>query len=162
MVTSFSRIAAVMALVPSLGMAAVWVAGREPELAPPAQRRALSVLPAYIGQLELSDAQKREIDAIGRKEEEWVRRLERALAESADELRRAELAQPFDETLVAALVGREAEIGAHLRGAQSRVVSKIVEILTPAQRRQFGGLRLDGHIEPVCANTISRAEAPRL
>jgi len=142
MITTFPRIAAA-ALLAILGVGAVLLAVKTPRLyASAAPAATTSALPAIVSQLELSGAQRQQIDAIGAEEGPWVQRLQQAFAASSDDLGIAELAQPFDEALVAALVGRQAELAAYLRGAESRVVSRIVQVLTPEQRQRFADLRL--------------------
>lgn len=158
MITRFLRIAAA-ALVPVVGGVLVWMAAWAPD-GSSAVPAAAPPFPGLVSQLELSRTQTGQIEEISAREGPRVRRLEQAFAESADELRRAELALPFDETLVATLVGRQAELAAHLRGTESRVVSRIVGVLTPEQRRRFAELRLGRLAEPISPSSLQRTGAP--
>ncbi len=94
-------------------------------------------LEGVLPQLELADVQEWRIREIRAKEQSRIRSLQEAFAETTELLREAETTQPFDEALVSRLVERQAEISACLRGTESRVVSEIVTVLTPEQRRAF-------------------------
>lgn len=104
---------------------------------------AASWISPVLADLALDGEQERRVVEMVRLEEPWVRRLEQALAEARGDLRRAELAQPYDETLVAALLDRHTELSAHLRGTESRLIGRIARVLTPDQQRQLAALRLD-------------------
>src|SRR5262249_4557896 len=97
-----------------------------------------------LAQLDLDRAQREQIDLLGLRERGRIERLERALAATERELRTAELAQPFDAERVNDLVARRAELAAHLRGTESRVVSEIAALLTEEQQHRFLELRLGG------------------
>jgi Spy/CpxP family protein refolding chaperone len=92
---------------------------------------------AQVSDLDLSAEQQQRIAEIVTLEEPWVRKLEDALADARETLGRAELACPFDEALVSDLIGREAELASHLRGVESRLVSRIANVLTAEQRERF-------------------------
>jgi Spy/CpxP family protein refolding chaperone len=94
-----------------------------------AKARAFGVLPvaeeAPLDALPLTDARRDEIERIEAREADRMGALRRALAVTEIELRRAELAEPFDEERVNALVAQQAELRGYLRGAESRVVAEI-------------------------------------
>jgi Spy/CpxP family protein refolding chaperone len=94
--------------------------------------------------LELSAAQAEQVDALRTRERRRIEALERALAQVEQELRHAELVIPFDAERVNALVTRRAELGAYLRGAESRMVAEIAALLTSEQREHFAALRESG------------------
>src|SRR5262245_14080492 len=91
--------------------------------------------------LGLDDTQREQIEGLRARERPGVEVLQRAIVATERELRMEELAQPFDAERVNTLVALQAELTAHLRGAESRVVSEISEILTSEQRRRFAELR---------------------
>jgi Spy/CpxP family protein refolding chaperone len=104
-----------------------------------------------LARLGLDDTQKERVERLRAEERPRVEWLRRALAEIEQEIRREELASPFDAERVNGLVGGQAELTAHLRGTESRLVSRIAELLTSEQRRRLAELRVDG---------APRAEAP--
>jgi Spy/CpxP family protein refolding chaperone len=99
---------------------------------------------SVIAELGLDERQAAQIERLRARERDRVERLQRALAATEQELRREELAQPFDAERVNALVARRAELTAYLRGTESRVVSEIARLLTSEQRRRFAELRAPG------------------
>jgi Spy/CpxP family protein refolding chaperone len=106
---------------------------------------------AVLARLGLDDTQKARLERLRAEERPRVEWLRRALAEIEQEIRREELASPFDAERVNGLVGRQAELTAHLRGTESRLVSRIAELLSSEQRRRLAELRVEG---------APRAEAP--
>jgi Spy/CpxP family protein refolding chaperone len=105
-----------------------------------------------LARLGLDDTQKEQVERLRAEERRRVGWLRRALAEIEQEIRREELATPFDAERVNGLVGRQAELTAHLRGTESRLVSRIAELLSNEQRRRLAELRVEGG--------APRAEAP--
>ena len=95
------------------------------------------------------------------RERRRIEGLERALAATERSLRSAELAQPFDAEYVNRLVARRAELAAHLRGTESRVVSEIAALLTPEQQRLFAELRLAGATATPRARALEAPAASR-
>ena len=104
-----------------------------------------------LARLGLDDTQIERVERLRAEEHPRVEWLQRALAEIEQEIRREELASPFDAERVNELIGRQAELAAHLRGAESRVVSGIAELLRSEQRQRLAELRVEG---------APRAEAP--
>ena len=107
-----------------------------------------------LAQLGLNETQRKQIERIRAQEQPWVEELQHAVAATEQELRRAELAQPFDAGRVNDLIAHQAELSAYLRGTESRVVSEIAELLTSKQQRRFAQLR------SADANAPPRADAP--
>ena len=104
-----------------------------------------------LARLGLDDTQTERVERLRAEERPRVEWLQRALAEMEQEIRREELASPFDAERVNELVGRQAELTAHLRGTESRLVSRIAKLLSSEQRRGLAELRVEG---------APRAEAP--
>jgi Spy/CpxP family protein refolding chaperone len=146
-----SRLVLVAALaVADLGLVGVLSIARAPSRDANAPRQAspaavgmrLAAPATTLAQLGLSETQR---DQIGRLEERERRRIdaiERTLAKTEQELRRAELVQPFDAERVGELVARRAELAAYLRGTESRIVAEIAGLLTPDQQRRLWELRV--------------------
>lgn len=111
-----------------------------PALAPEAGALERSVADP-LAELELDAEQAERIDALRSREARRIEALERALADTEDSLRRAELEVPFDAVRVNELVARQAELLGLLRGTESRVVAEIAALLDPAQQRRFAELR---------------------
>jgi len=111
---------------------------------------AASTLPAILSQLDLSTLQRARIEKLFGAEKRRLVALRDALTDLDAALRRAELEQPFDEDLVSSLVAQQAEFNGYARGAESRMVSSILSLLTPEQRHRFVELRL-GHLDPLAA-----------
>jgi Spy/CpxP family protein refolding chaperone len=97
-----------------------------------------------LARLGLSATQREALDGLALGERRRVDGLLRSFAATERELRLAELALPFDAARVNELVAHRAELVAYLRGTESRLVSKIVRLLTRDQRRIFAELRLSG------------------
>ena len=138
---------AVLGLVAALGV--VRAPGTEagvPRESVPAtlEPRAPAPPVSTLAQLGLDTTQREQIERLGMRERRRVEGLEGALAATERNLRSAELAQPFDAEYVNRLVARRAELAAHLRGTESRVVAEIAALLTPEQQRLFLELRLAG------------------
>ncbi len=111
-----------------------------------------------LAELGLDEMQAAQIERLRARERDRVERLQRTLAATEQELRREELAQPFDAERVNALVVRQSELTAYLRGTESRVVSEIARMLTSEQRRRFAELRAPG--TPTAPRAAARP-APR-
>lgn len=151
-----TRLAVIVALSVLLVMAAL--AARQAATAGDAvAREAVPVIGSeatgapLLARLGLDDTQKERVERLRAQERPRVEWLRRALAEIEQEIRREELASPFDAERVNGLVGRQAELTAHLRGTESRLVSRIAELLSSEQRRRLAELRVEG---------APRAEAP--
>ena len=110
-----------------------------------------SIRAPVLARLGLDDTQIERVERLRAEEHPRVEWLRRALAEVEQEIRREELASPFDAERVNELIGRQAELTGHLRGTESRVVSRIAELLSSEQRRRLAELRVEG---------APRAEAP--
>lgn len=136
----------VVAAIGSLSVLVIGIgvlAARESGTAAPSHACvAAPTLAANLSQLGLSELQRSRIAEIFGAEEPRVERLHEALEASIGALQQAELAQPFDDALVSGLVAQQAELAGYARGAESRVVSSILSLLTPAQRYRFAELRL--------------------
>jgi Spy/CpxP family protein refolding chaperone len=148
----------VLGLVAALGVA--WAPATEagaPRRSAPASVEPRSPAPpaSTLARLGLDEAQREQIESLGMRERRRIEGLERAVAATERDLRCAELAQPFDAEYVNRLVARRAELAAHLRGTESRVVSEIAALLTPEQQRIFLELRIAG------ATAAPRARAAR-
>ncbi len=111
---------------------------------------AASTLAASLSQLDLSPLQRARIDQLFGAEERRIVALRDALTDLNAALRKAELEQPFDEDLVSSLVVQQAELAGYARGAESRMVSSILSLLTPEQSHRFVELRL-GHVDQLAA-----------
>jgi Spy/CpxP family protein refolding chaperone len=111
---------------------------------------ATPLLAANLSQLDLNALQRSRIEEILGAEQPRMARLREAFEASIAALRQAELAQPFDDGLVSSLVAQQAELAGYARGAESRVVSSIVSLLTPAQRHRFAEVRL-GRLDHLAA-----------
>lgn len=103
---------------------------------------AASTLAASLSQLDLSPLQRARIDKLFGAEERRIVALRETMTMVNAALLRAELEQPFDEDLVSSLVVQQAELTAYARGAESRIVSSIMALLTPEQGHRFAELRL--------------------
>ena len=149
------RLAVAVAVSVLLVMAAL--AARQTEGGDAVAREAVPVIGSeasgapVLARLGLDDTQKERVERLRAEEHPRVEWLRRALAEIEQEIRREELASPFDAERVNGLIGRQAELTAHLRGTESRVVSRIAELLSSEQRRRLAELRVEG---------APRAEAP--
>jgi Spy/CpxP family protein refolding chaperone len=152
-VMTTSRIVVVAALAAVLGLVAALRIERDlakeavapqPYTPAPIQPRSSAPKASALAQLGLDERQREQIDRLGVRERRSIEELERALAATERNLRTAELAQPFDAEYVNQLVAQRAELAAHLRGTESRVVSEIAAMLTPEQQRHFLELRLSG------------------
>lgn len=154
-VGSLIRLAVAVAVSVLLVMAAL--AARQTEGGDAVLREAVPVIGSeasgarVLARLGLDDTQKEQVERLRAEERPRVEWLRRALAEIEQEIRREELASPFDAERVNGLVGRQAELTAHLRGTESRLVSRIAELLGSEQRRRLAELRVEG---------APRAEAP--
>lgn len=115
----------------------------DPALAPESSALEQTVADS-LAQLGLDPEQAERIDALRAREARRLEALERALADTEDSLRRAELEVPFDAVRVNELVARQAELLGLLRGTESRVVAEIATLLDPAQQRRFAELRSAG------------------
>lgn len=155
MTTRTRKIALAIALS-TLGVAAALAAARPTSEAasPPATAAPRE---SALAHLDLTKAQLQEIEQLRAREERRIAALERALAEAEQELRRVELAKPFDPTRVSALVAQRAEIAAYLRGTESRLVSEIAGLLTAQQRARFAELREAGALATSLGAAASEA-----
>ncbi|MGE5239579.1 MAG: Spy/CpxP family protein refolding chaperone [Chloroflexota bacterium] len=86
--------------------------------------------------LGLSDAQKEQISALVKAEQEKNAPLRQQLAEYREQIRQASLAETFDEAAVRAIAGKEAQLKTELIVSRARVKSQINALLTPEQRVQ--------------------------
>ena len=102
-------------------------------------------------ELALSEVQRQRIAELREREGRRVLALQHALVLTELELRRAELASPFDAERVNALIAQAAELSAFLRGTESRLVSEIAALLTEQQRRAFAEMRTAAPPEPRAA-----------
>jgi len=100
-------------------------------------------LEAALSRLALDARQQEEIEDLFRSEAARMTALREALANSDAALRRAELEQPFDVARISTLLSNQAELVGHARGAESRIVTSISALLSPAQRETFSALRLN-------------------
>lgn len=125
-----------------LGAGSLLPGGPSAERATAAPAPAAPGLAAILPALGLDAAQEQRVREMLRVEEPWLRRLEQARVESQADLRRAELAQPFDEALVASRLDRHIELSAHRRGTEARLLGRIARLLTPDQQRRLAALRL--------------------
>lgn len=137
----------------SIGVLSVFVLGigvvaaRESGTAEPRDAgTAISTLAASLPQLDLSTLQHARIERLFGAEERRLVALREVWTDLDAALRRAELQQPFDEDLVSSLVAQQAELAGYARGAESRIVSSILSLLTPEQSHRFVELRL-GHVD---------------
>jgi Spy/CpxP family protein refolding chaperone len=113
-----------------------------------------------LAALDLDAEQRQRIEALRERERGRVDALQRALDRTEGELRRSELARPFDAERVNELVARQAELVAYLRGTESRVVSEIAALLGPAQQRRFAELRGAGATRLPRKPELPEAEKP--
>jgi Spy/CpxP family protein refolding chaperone len=97
-----------------------------------------------LAELGLDAEQAERIEDLRAREALRVEALERALADTEDLLRRAELEIPFDAERANELVARQAELVGLLRGTESRLVAEIAALLDPEQQRRFAALRAVG------------------
>ena len=155
---------AVLGLVAAFGMERDLAkeAGVPQESAPATTEPRLPAPPAStLANLGLDEAQREQVERLGLRERHSIEGLERALAATERDLRCAELVQPFDAEYVNRLVARRAELAAHLRGTESRVVSEIAAMLTPEQQRLFLELRLSGSTAAPRPRTLEAPPASR-
>jgi Spy/CpxP family protein refolding chaperone len=151
-VDSMTRLAVAGAVSVLLVVAAL--AARQTEDGDAVARETVSVIGSeasgapVLASLGLDDAQQEQVERLRAQERPRVEWLRRALAETEQEIRREELASPFDAERVNGLVGRQAELTGHLRGTESRLVSRISELLRSEQRRRLAELRMEGEPRP--------------
>lgn len=144
-------IAASIGLLSVLVLGIGVVAARESGTAEPNEASsAASTLATSLSQLDLSTRQRARIEELVGAEERRLFALRETLTIVNSALRRAELEQPFDEDLVSSLVAQQAELAGYARGAESRIVSSIVSLLTPGQSHHFAELRL-GHLDQLAS-----------
>jgi Spy/CpxP family protein refolding chaperone len=156
---------AVLGLVAAFGMERdVANEAEAPRESAPATIQPRSPAPpaSTLAQLGLDQAQREQVELLGMRERRRIEGLERALAATERDLRCAELVQPFDAEYVNRLVARRAELAAHLRGTESRVVSEIAAMLTPEQQRRFLELRLSGAATAPRARPLQAPPASRV
>ncbi len=123
-------------------------------------------LDRVLGALELSEAQRVQIEVLWESEAERVRELQAAHEATESALRDAELRLPFDETRAGLLVRQQAEIVAYLRGTESRLVAGTIDVLDAAQWHAFARLRAAGGRDPALGqpsvpSRFGRADAMR-
>ncbi len=97
---------------------------------------------SFLSELDLSEAQKVQVEGILREERPAVETLVRQLISTHDELRAATRDGRFDETQIRAIVTRLTPAIAELIVAKERIVSRIYAVLTPAQRALFDQQRV--------------------
>ena len=110
------------------------------------------------GELALSEAQRQRIVELREREARRVLGLQHALLATELELRRAELASPFDAERVNALIAQAAELSGFLRGTESRLVSDIAALLSEQQRRAFAEMRTTAPPEPRAVRLPAKGE----
>jgi len=91
--------------------------------------------------LDLTEAQQASIKKIHAAERETTAALRAKKRENREALRRAEVAQPFDESTVRALAEQRGNLETELTVAKARVHNQIEAILTPEQRELAAKLR---------------------
>jgi Spy/CpxP family protein refolding chaperone len=106
-------------------------------------------------ELGLSDSQKEKIDALLKAEQEKSAPLRKQIDENREQLRKASLTTPFNETSVRALATKLAQLKTDMMISHARVKSEISALLTPEQRAQAEKLqppmgRGHGHAGPQC------------
>jgi Spy/CpxP family protein refolding chaperone len=94
-----------------------------------------------LERLDLDAAQRTQIERLRARAQRRVAAIAAVLGATELELRRQEVAVPFNARRVNALVVRQAQLIAHLRRTQSRVVGQIAQLLTAEQQRRFAALR---------------------
>lgn len=92
-------------------------------------------------ELKLSDAQKEQVQAILKAEQEKNAPLREKLAENRKKLHEAAQAEKFDEAAVKALAATQADLQAQLIVSRARAHSQIHALLTPEQRELAKKLR---------------------
>lgn len=95
-----------------------------------------------LARIDLDPKQQLEVDRILERSSERVSRLQAALRSTNEALRLSEVSRPFRERQVNGLLWQRSELIAYLRGTESRLVSEVMEVLTPDQRRRFRAMRL--------------------
>jgi|SRR5215813_2685025 len=122
----------------------------------------LTSLYQALVRLDLSDAQRKQIEVLWRSEEPRIGKLQRAQRIAEASLREAEVDQPFDPARVSTLLNRQAEISAYLRGTESRLAAAIVERLDPSQRSAFVRLRSRSAPGETVGRAVGVANAPSI
>jgi hypothetical protein len=117
----------------------------------------LTSLYQALAGLDLSDAQRKQIEVLWRCEEPRIGKLQRA--QRIASLREAEVDQPFDPARVGTLLHRQAEISAYLRGTESRLAAAIVALLEPSQRSAFVRLRSSSASGETLGRAVGAANA---
>jgi len=84
--------------------------------------------------LNLTEAQKEQVEAILATEREKAEPLRQQLAENRNNLRKAIEAQPFDEATVRTLAAKQNETRVELVVSRARARSQIFALLSPEQR----------------------------
>lgn len=84
--------------------------------------------------LDLSEAQKEQVRAILESEGEKTEPLRKEMAQVREKIRKAALAEPFDEKTVRALAASQTETHIELIVSRARAKAKILALLTPEQR----------------------------
>jgi len=109
-------------------------------------------LESTLSELSLSAAQRTEVASILVDAADRLERLEVAMTANDQRLTAAEVERPFDARFVNQLVARQAELTAHRRGTESRVVAEIAALLSPEQLAHFSDIRSrskDNHRDPL-------------
>lgn len=87
-------------------------------------------------ELGLNDSQKEKINALLKTEREKSEPLRKQIDENREQLRKASLTTPFNETTVRALATKLAQLKTDMMISHARVKSEISALLTPEQRAQ--------------------------
>jgi Spy/CpxP family protein refolding chaperone len=87
-------------------------------------------------ELNLSDSQKEKIEALLKAEQKKSAPLRKQIDENREQLRKASLATPFNETMVRTLATKLAQFKTDMMISHARVKSEISALLTPEQRAQ--------------------------
>lgn len=98
--------------------------------------------------LDLTEAQREQVQAILASEREQAAPFRQQLAESRENLRRAIEAETFDEAAVRALAAGQNEARVELVVSRARARSQILALLSPGQRElaeKFGPWRDGRH-----------------
>lgn len=91
--------------------------------------------------LDLTEPQREQVKAILASEREKTEPLRRNLAEIREKIRKAALAEPFDEAAVRALAAGQNDTRVELVVSRARVKSQVFSLLTPEQRERAKELR---------------------
>lgn len=87
--------------------------------------------------LDLSDGQRKQIEALMDEQREQARPYVRTLVETRREMRRAIKAETFDEAAVRAIAERQAGAMTEMAVLRARGRHAVQQVLTPEQRQQM-------------------------